>query len=279
MIPHRDRISHRDTIARLRLVTTIAVALLVWVLAPRAEAGTTQVSLESTVDNMLVEDAGGGLSNGAGNRMFAGQTLQVSGTAIRRALVQFDVAGTIPAGATIVSAELQLTVVRSRGVGDLDVALHRTLADWGEGTSIGFRGQAIGATATTDDATWTLGRFPGQAWSTPGGDFEPVASATANVPTSGSASWSSTALRDDVQAMLDAPATDFGWVVIADEGVAAPNVRGFGTHEQSSANARPVLVIEYNEATPVPVTTPLASALLILALCGVGTLVLRRTAR
>lgn len=263
------------TSQRTLATTPIVLALLLAIFASRTEAGTIQVSLESTIDNMLVEDAGGNLSNGAGNRMFAGTTLQVTGAAIRRALVRFDVAGTIPAGATILSAELQLTVVRSRG-GALDVAVHRALGDWGEGTSIGFRGQAIGASATTDDATWTLAKFPGQPWSTPGGDFVPTASATANAGTTGTVSWSSTALRDDVQAMLDAPASDFGWVVIADESATAPNVRGFGTHEQSSAAARPALVIEYQEAAAVPVTTPATLALLALLLGGAGFALARR---
>jgi hypothetical protein len=56
------------------------------------------VTLTATRDNTLYEQPGGGLSNGAGQYVFAGTTVT---SQRRRALLRFDVSGAIPAGSTV----------------------------------------------------------------------------------------------------------------------------------------------------------------------------------
>ena len=75
--------------------------LAAWVAIPVALAQTTTVTLNPDKDNTLYESATGSLSNGAGAYLFSGVTGQPG---IRRTLVHFNVAGSVPAGARIVSA-------------------------------------------------------------------------------------------------------------------------------------------------------------------------------
>src|SRR5207247_9985452 len=90
---------------------------------------------------------------------------------VRRGLIAFDVAGSVPAGSTITSAQLQLSMSLTIA-GPIDVSLHRALADWGQGTSFSTAGGGgMGAPATPGDATWTLRFFPATPWTNPGGDF------------------------------------------------------------------------------------------------------------
>ncbi|MEK6675018.1 MAG: hypothetical protein AABZ47_05110, partial [Planctomycetota bacterium] len=63
------------------------------------------VTITSSKDNTLYEDPLGGISNGVGYYMFAGKT---GSSVLRRALIEFDIAGNVPAGATINSVSLTL---------------------------------------------------------------------------------------------------------------------------------------------------------------------------
>ena len=73
-----------------------------------------------------------------------------------RGLYRFDVAGVIPGGARILSADLVLEVilVPSGGVPFADFELHRVLQPWGEGSGTSAKGQ--GAPALTNEANWYL---------------------------------------------------------------------------------------------------------------------------
>jgi hypothetical protein len=90
------------------------------------------VTLVAGKDNTLFQSGSGHLSSGAGNSLFAGRTRQNEIMALRRALVWFDVAAALPAGATIDSASL--TLFQTRGGSRDTVKLHAVLASWGEGT-------------------------------------------------------------------------------------------------------------------------------------------------
>ena len=73
---------------------------------------------------------------------------------IRRGVLAFDIAGSVPPGSTITSVSLTLNMSRTPLVHARTVELHRLLADWGEGSSEHAANEGQGAPATTNDATW-----------------------------------------------------------------------------------------------------------------------------
>ena len=169
--------------------------------------GEMVVMLTPSKDNTLYETSNGAFSNGAGSYIFAGTT--ASGV-VRRAVLSFDMASQVPAGATITQLTLTMQMNRPRG-GNSDVALHRLLADWGEGTSAASANEGGGVASSTGDATWIHRSFSDQNWQTPGGDFSPTPSGTRLVSGIGSYTWNSTAqMASDVQACLDDGSANFG---------------------------------------------------------------------
>jgi hypothetical protein len=217
-------------------------------------------------DTTLYEDALGGLANGAGSSMFVGRN---SANQSRRALVSFDVAGAIPAGSTITGVILTLHMSQGN-LPATSVAMHRATALWGEGASAAGGAGGGGAPAQPGDATWLHTFYPGQFWAAAGGDFSPAPSAAATVAGNAFYAWSSPSLIADVQAMLDAPAANFGWILIGDES-AASTAKRFDTREHADPLLRPRLEVQY---TPVPAP----GAALLLAAAAVLSVRRRRTA-
>jgi hypothetical protein len=204
------------------------------------------VSIPAVADNTLYQDGTGGLSNGAGQHMFCG----VAGS-LRRALVRFDVAGNVPAGATITQATLTLTMTRTSSPTIVPIGLHRVTNAWGEGTSDAGEPGGTGTAATAGDATWIHTFFPASLWTTPGGDFSAVVSATTNVQNVGVYTWTSPQLIADVQDMLDNAGTNFGWVLIGSEGSPTTNAKRFSTRENAVASSVPSLSIEWDSPVGV----------------------------
>jgi len=200
-------------------------------------------------DNTLYESATGELSNGAGIGVFSGVNTGLSPT-IRRGLIHFDV-GAIPAGSVVDSVRLRLTVTRSPLLGGPeDVALHRLLADWGEGTSDPTFEEGPGAPATTDDATWLHTFFSSATWTAAGGDFDPTALAVRTVNAPGTYFWESTAaMVADVQAWLDAPGANFGWMVKHVDEATTLSARRFASRHVASVTLRPAIEVGF---TPPP---------------------------
>lgn len=213
-----------------------------------AIVGTSSVSADTVAllpakDNTLYQNPMGARSNGAGPFMFAGRNSQPTNS-IRRGALAFDIAGSIPPGATIISASLTLTT-KSNSSGSTNIALHRAISDWGEGTSDAGTPGGGGAPSTTGDATWIHTVFDATFWTTPGGDFQSASSADAPVIGGGPVTWTSTAnLVADVQAWLDSPSTNFGWLLIGDETAGGTATR-YATRENSLANERPQLSVEF----------------------------------
>ena len=252
--------------------TVVSVALTSAAIEPLTDALTT-VSLLPSKDNTLYESATGSLSNGAGQHFFAGRT---NGGSIRRAVVAFDVAGTILAGSTINSATLSLNMSRTSS-GAQTVSLHSILADWGEGTSDASFNEGGGTTATTNDATWTHRFFDTAFWTSPGGDFSATGSGSTSVAGAGSYNWSSAQMVTDVQGWLDDPTGNFGWLLKGNESTVQTTKR-FDSKENGTDANRPKLTVQYTPPTPVPGLTLWG----LLALAGVMTILfwtrLRRSA-
>ena len=206
--------------------------------------GPLTVTVNPAMDNTMYASSGT-LSNGAGEYCFVGRT---SGTGVKRSLLQFDIAAQLPPGATVTDAVLHLDASLTNG-GDASVAAHRVLAAWGEGTSDAAGDESAGAAATTNDATWSHRLYPGTAWTTAGGDYNGTASATTTVSGVAHYTWTSAGLISDVQSMLDAPSSNFGWVLL---GVESGNSQKRFDSSEFIANPaqRPKLVITYTPAAP-----------------------------
>src|SRR5262245_23545150 len=191
-----------------------ALALLLLAFALPAIADT--VTIPSTRDNTLYENATGLASNGVGPTMFAGRNASASNFR-RRALVRFDVAGAVPPGSTITAATLTLSMPQAASPAAQPVWIHRVLADWGEGTSNAGAAGGAGAGSTAGDATWIHSFFNTTLWTAAGGDFAPGASAVQLVSVEGPYSWSGTGAVSDVQLWLNTPSLNFGWLVLGNE--------------------------------------------------------------
>ena len=205
-------------------------------------AGST-VNLSALKDNTLYESATGSLSNGAGERFFAGKTNQGS---IRRGLIAFDLSG-IPAGATITNAALTLHLSQGGG-GTPTVSLHRATANWGEGASDAGGDESSGAPATNGDATWLHKFYSSQFWTAAGGDWVATPSASKPVGSEPFHTWSSAALTADVQNWFNAPATNFGWVIVGQES-SNNTAKRFDTRQVLDSTFRPVLQVTYTTTT------------------------------
>jgi hypothetical protein len=222
---------------RETLVLLILAAVLGGI-APTLASATT-ININPSKDNTLYEfvPLDGDLSNGVGDHFFAGVTALGE---LRRGVLAFDIAGSIPPGSTITSVSLSMNM--SRTISDTrTVELHKLLADWGEGTSDASGFEGMGGPATTNDATWRHRFYNTIFWTTQGGDFSATVSASQSVDDIGQYIWSSAQMVADVQSWLDNPASNFGWLVLGDESTITTAKR-FDTRESTSP---PVLTIEY----------------------------------
>lgn len=216
-----------------------ATFLSVFVFAAQwAVAQATTLQFAARADTSLYEDPSGGLSNGAGQYLFAGRS---STGAIRRALVAFDV-GAIPAGARILDVQLRLHVAQSTSGAPLTATLHRVDTAWGEAASAATGNEVAGAPALPGDATWTHAVLPASPWTTPGGDFAAAASSTALLPPSGVCAFERTVpMLADVQDWVTGYRGNHGWIVVADELVNG-TARGFDSRDNSAAGSLPPLL-------------------------------------
>jgi hypothetical protein len=204
--------------------------------------------LVPAADSTLIEEAAGGLANGAGERFFVGRVGANAGSTRRRALLRFDLSG-LPAGAQVTAVSLSLSLERSRQAGDLPITLHRVTQSWAEGPTASVVG--IGEPAVDGDTTWLHRSRPTSTWTVPGGDFVAAASASRIVgSTGGPVSWSSTpALVADVQGWLAQPASNHGWALLGFE-AGGTSAKGFASREALAPADRPQLRIDYLGAAP-----------------------------
>ena len=201
-------------------------------------------TIPASKDNTLYQNAAGSTSNGAGEYMFTGRT---SDSFVRRAVIRFDVAASIPAGATINSVTLQLRVSRVKDSISRTTSLHRLVADWGEGTSNSGQNEGQGAPATTGDATWIHRFYPSTSWSAAGGDFNATASASLGITGTGTYAWTSATMILDVQGWLATPASNFGWLIRGDESI-DETAKRLNTRENGTTSTRPMLIVDYTPA-------------------------------
>ena len=207
-----------------------------------------QVTLAPSKDNTLYQTNDGSTSNGAGDYLFVGRVSSQGGGALRRAVMRFDLAGSIPPNASITGVTLTLRMSKTIS-GSQSVALHKLTADWGEAASNANANEGSGATAGTGDATWVHRFFNTASWATAGGDFSPATSASAAVNAIGNYTWGSTTqMVADVQGWLSTPASNFGWILIGDESTLG-SAKRFDSRENPVAANRPKLTVTYSVST------------------------------
>ena len=248
-----------------------AIAALSLIVSSRSHAA--QVTVGAAKDASIFS-ANPNNSNGGGLGVFTGA--DGSGNKLR-ALLQFDIAGAVPAGSTITGAELTLHLgqVAGGGGGAADdtprvIELHRLATDWGESTNGTGASTISGASspAKPGDATWNARMFGTALWATPGGDFAPASSGSATVgqTLNDPYTWSSVpGMVSDVQAWLNDPTSNHGWLLLNASEAEPRTFRAFWSDEASNAALRPQLVITY---TPVPEPTALLPMALLATALG-----------
>ena len=236
---------------RERMSALLGMLAIVSSCGTAAQAAT--VNVNPSQDTSIYNE--GDASNALG-ALYAGAT---AGAQLRRALMEFDIAGSgIPAGSTINSVTLSLTLTKIGPAGAAPFELHPLLSSWGEGTSFGT-GQ--GSAATPLDATWNYRFYNTNLWTTAGGDVG-ATSGTANIGSAAGTAYtfaSQPGLVANVQTWLDFPGSNFGWILrAADETPSNVSARAFGSRESVPAQ-RPTLTVNYTP-TPEPGTFSLLAA-------------------
>jgi MYXO-CTERM domain-containing protein len=234
-----------------------------------ATAQAAELLLAPSQDNSIY--TGNGLetrSDGQGDYLWLSVT---AGGVNRRSLIRFDTTA-IPPGAVV--TEVTLSLYESRARDAHVVTVHRLLRSWGEGASNGG-GQGEGAPAAPGDATWLHAFFPNVFWAQPGGDHVAAPSASASVGFAGEFySWGPSAgLRNDVQAWVNAPASNHGWILIGQES-GLQNAKRFESGNNAVVVNRPRLRVVYD--LPVQGDVPLPAWMLAALALGLGWRMRRR---
>lgn len=82
-------------------------------------------------------------------------------------------------------------------------------------------------------------------WQTAGGDFSGTTSATTQVAGIGYYTWGSTSqMVADVQAWLDNPSMNFGWIFVGNENQ-PQTAKRFDSRETTAAANRPLLTVTF----------------------------------
>ena len=198
--------------------------------------GAASVTITPSADTALFERTPTG-NLGATASIPAGTT---AASTRSRALMKFDLSGRVPSNATINSVRVILTVVKQPlAPQPSSFRLFRMAQSWVEGT----KADIIGGAATAGEPTWEHRASPSTAWSAPGAaapaDFVLVASGSMQVAGPGSYSMASTSgLVADVQAWLQNPATNYGWILISQSESTPSTARRFGAREDTANSPR-----------------------------------------
>lgn len=209
----------------MKAITLQSVLLLTFCFAHQvsAETVTLQPSADTTLHQTTPDSYLGDL-----NDLAAGSTLHGDKT---RALLKFDLKGTVPTNASITTAVLTVTVTKQPSSGGVNSTfdLRRVRTPW-------------------DEATWNVRSKSSEAWSQPGGglgtDFSSEISASTPIRNRGTYTFATTpALVSDVQQWLNKPEENFGWVLLSQAEATRETARRFGSHEDPENT--PNLTVEY----------------------------------
>ena len=168
-----------------------------------------------------------------------------------RALMRFDLSG-LPTNTVVQSATLTVHVTQQPidGYDFTAFGLHRMFRPWGEGDKIPVTQPGQGVPATAGEATWLHAFYPTNQWTEPGGqpgtDYSSIESSFEIIYDVAGSPYifpSTPELVDDVQAWINKPATNHGWMFRCADELPRFTARRFGTRED--ANNAPVLELKY----------------------------------
>jgi hypothetical protein len=221
------------------------------------------MTVTSSKDNSLLEDANGSVSGGLSSAVYLGRLGLSGGNLKRRAVMTFDLSA-IPSNAVVTQVSLTLTVLKGNGA-DTQVALHKLTKNWGEGAS---SGGPQGGPSTPGSATWIHTSYSGSFWTNPGGDFDAATSGSQLVSVFGAPVWDSSVagnqrMVNDAQGWVSNPTNNFGWILIGDE-VNTSTAREIASKE--TGFGQPSLTVTYS--VPEPGTIGVIG---IIALASLGT--------
>ncbi len=188
----------------------------------------------------------------------------------KRGLIEFNIAGSIPSGATITGVTLQMTVGQVAGSGGggsggtsgpETISLFDESQAWGQPTNFPgattFGGTGHGAAPDPGDATWNYAFYSTTPWTIAGGDWSSSLTDIADASVTGtlaSFTWSSAAMVTDVQNWLNDPSNNFGWVIKNADETDIRTFRAFWSAQGAAANDDPALAPEltvtYTAAPP-----------------------------
>ncbi len=225
----------------LRTIKSFLVLFAATLAAPLAFSQT--VTLLAERNSFIHESATHTVANGVGEFGSA----DAKG-AIQRFFIQFDIAGSIPAGSTIVSASLEFEVVQlPPSYQSTTFGVHRAMIPWGEGST---DGSGQGTPAQPGDAKRLHSFYPGTFRSNPGGDLAPTASGSIGMNSPSRHMTTSPGMAGDVQDFLDNPGSNFGWLIKASS-KGNRTARGFAARGFSLVAKAPTLVVSYASSTSI----------------------------
>lgn len=162
---------------------------------------------------------------------------------VSRGLIRFDLTGSLPEGSTITSVILTLYATRGPHRGGIasTIGAHKSLVPWQEGTGTGNTGSA----ALSGDSTWSFRAHNSSPWAEAGGapgfDFSALASTSSAMNSLGAVVFPSTpAMIDVVQDWLAAPASNYGFFLLAVDESTPGSARRIASTEDFSQGLSPV---------------------------------------
>jgi hypothetical protein len=207
-------------------------------------AGADLIVLTPSQDNSVFAESNN--SAGAKIGLYVGVTNGAGGSTIRRAFMQFNLAG-IPAGSTINSVTLKLERDIQAPTSGLEVLdLHPVLQSWGEGTSTGNGAGGLGYAPSAGSVTWIHRFFSTQSWTTPGGDIGPVSGSILLDSTGQVLIPSQPGMVADVQNWINNPASNFGWALKYNNETTTGTARRFSSREVTTVSNRPTLTVDFS---------------------------------